>query len=201
MKPNKDLGTEHKAFAKMTNLAISTKHSVQISRYIRYKNVTFAKNFLEDVVAIKKAVPFRRFNRDLGHKAGMAAGRYPKNAAQQFLHLLKSVESNAQDKGLNTSNLKIVKILANKASIPQTGGRTRQGTKRTHLEVMVKEGKTSEKKSDKKVAEKKEATTPKVKAAPEVKEEAKAVPETKPEPVVEEKPEVKEEAKPEVSVQ
>lgn len=136
---NKTLGTEHRASAKMTNLPISTKQSIEISRYLRYKNTVFAKKFLGDVVLLRKAVPFRRFIQDMGHKAGMASGRYPQKAAQEFLRLIKSVEANAHAKGLNTANLKIIKILANKASIPLTGGRIQQGTKRTHLEVMVME--------------------------------------------------------------
>ena len=192
--------TEHQASVRMNNLPISTKHCVEISNYLRYKNTNLAKKFLEDVSTLKKAVPFKRFNRDRGHKPGMAAGRYPQKAAKEFLRLIKSAVSNAQDKGLNTSNLKIVKIMANKASVPLTGGRNRHGTKRTHLEIIVKEGKISEKtvkktaKNVKVIAEKPEAkkeTTPvKEESKPEVKEQAK--PEVKP---VEEKTVPKEEPK------
>ncbi|MDP3734197.1 MAG: 50S ribosomal protein L22 [Nanoarchaeota archaeon] len=138
------IGTEHRASAKMTNLPISTKQSIEISRYLRYKNTTFAKKFLGEVALLRKAVPFTRFTQDMGHKAGMAAGRYPQKAAREFLRLIKSVEANAHAKGLNTTNLKIVKLLANKASIPLTGGRIRHGTKRTHLEVMVMEALTEQ---------------------------------------------------------
>lgn len=174
MKNNNMKGTEHNASAKMTNLPISTKQSVEISNYLRYKNTAFAKKFLEDVTVLKKAVPFKRFNRDRGHKAGMAAGRYPQKAAKEFLLLVKSVEANAQAKGLNTGNLKIVKILANKASVPATGGRNRQGTKRSHIEIMVKEG------TDKSVAKKSKLKT-----------EKKVEPETKTAVIPEEKVEVK----------
>ena len=131
----------HAASARALNLAISTKHSVEISRYLRYKNTSFAKTFLEDVIELNKAVPFKRFTKDMGHKAGMSAGRFPEKAAREFLQLIKSVEANAQNKGLDTANLKIVKLLANKASIPFTGGRLQHAKKRTHLEVMVKERK------------------------------------------------------------
>ena len=57
-------------------------------------------------------------------------------------------------KGLDTANLKITKILANKASIPMTGGRHRRGTKRTHLELEVREF-ANKKKGDKKIEDKK----------------------------------------------
>lgn len=139
MKTKVKKGMEHRAFAKAMNLPISTKHSIEISRFLRYKNTHFAKRFLEEVMALKKAVPFNRFRRNIGHKAGMASGRYPQKAAKEFLRLVKSVEANAQIKGLNISNLKITKILANKASLPMTGSRHRRGTKRTHLEIEVKE--------------------------------------------------------------
>lgn len=133
-----NIGNEHTATAKATSLHVSTKHSIEISRALRYKTVAFAKDYLESVIEKEKAIPFRRFNSNVGHKAGMAAGRYPVKAAKEFLTLMKSVESNAQDKGL-ASDLKIIKIISNRASIPFTGGRNRTSTKRTHLEVEVKE--------------------------------------------------------------
>jgi len=212
---NQEIG--HFARAKTTNLSISTKHSVEISRFLRYKTTSFAKDYLQSVADLKKAVPFKKFNRDIGHKVGgMAAGRYPQKAAKEFLKLVNSVESNAQDKGLNTSSLKISKLIANKASIPMTGGRHRSGTKRTHLEIEVveaskikskkivsKETKT-EIKPQSKVEEKKEE----VKIEPKVEQSAikekskveKKEVETKKEiPVVEEKKEeVKVEPKPKV---
>lgn len=164
-------GIEHLASAKMKDVGISTKHSVEISNYLRYKSTAFAKQFLADVIALKKPVPFKKFNKDMGHKKGMSAGRFPQNAAREFLRLVNSVEANAQSKGLNTSSLKIIKILANKASIPFTGGRQRHGTKRSHLEIEVKEMGKKEKKESKK-GEKKEKVM-KEKKASEKKEESK----------------------------
>lgn len=152
---NITIGTEHRASAKMTNLPISTRQSIEISRFLRYKNTTFAKKFLGEVALLRKAVPFIRFIQDTGHKAGMASGRYPQKAAKEFLRLIKSVEANAHAKGLDTANLKIVKLLANKASIPLTGGRIRQGTKRTHLEVVVMEAVSSQGQSAKSAKSKK----------------------------------------------
>ena len=156
MKNNANLGKEHSAFAKALNLPISTKHSIEISKYLRHRNTEFAKNFLQDVVDLKKAVPFKTFKHNVGHKAGMAAGRFPQKAAKEFLSLVKSVEANAQMKGLNSSSLRIIKLLANKASVPFTGGRHRRGTKRTHLEIEVQEIE-GKKKVKKEKAETKEA--------------------------------------------
>ena len=147
------------ATAKANDLPISTKHSVEISRNLRYHSTSYAKQFLEGVASLRRAVPFKRFNKDRGHKAGMAAGQFPQKAAKEFLKLLHTVEANAQHKGLDAGNLKIVKILANKASIPFTGSRLRRKTKRTHLEVVVQDmggKKQTDKKKEEKIAQEKE---------------------------------------------
>ncbi len=138
-KKQNNVKDEHIAKASSLNLAISTKDCIEISNFLRYKPLSFAKAYLEEVIELKKAIPLKRFIRDIGHKKGMSSGRYPVKASKQFLVLLNSVEANAQFKGLNTSGLKITKLLSNKASIPSTGGRSRTGTKRTSLEIEVKE--------------------------------------------------------------
>lgn len=145
MKQENNVNEEHLAKASASSLSVSTKHSIELCSYLRYKTTAQAKSFLEDLIALKKPVPFKRFNKDVGHKPGMAAGRYPQKAAKEMLRLVKSVETNAQFKGLNTSNLKIKKLLANKASVPMTGGRHRRSTKRTHLEIEVVEKKQKKK--------------------------------------------------------
>lgn len=138
---NNQLNPGHFAVARALDIPVSTKHCIEICRSLRYKNTAYAKRFLEDVADLKRAVPFKKFYKDTGHKAGMAAGRFPQKAAKEILDLVKSVEANALVKGLNTSDLKITKIIANKASIPLTGGRRRTATKRSHVEIEVKEGK------------------------------------------------------------
>ena len=136
---NPKMESGHLAAARALNLPVSTKHCIEICNSLRYKDVSYAKQFLEEVVKLKRPVPFKRFVRNIGHKKGMATGRYPAKAAFEVLKLLKSVEANAHFKGLNTGSLKITKLVANKASIPFTGARHRTATKRTHLEVEVKE--------------------------------------------------------------
>ncbi len=147
---------EHFASASAKNLAISTKDCIEISNFLRYKNTAHVKSLLEEVISLKRAVPFKRFIRDTGHKAGMSAGKFPQKAAKSFLQLINSVEANAHYKGLNVSNLKITKLIANRASIPLTGGRRRAGTKRSHLEIEVKEMAVKEKKDKKKTVKKTE---------------------------------------------
>lgn len=129
------------ATAKGQNLSISTKHCIEICSWLRYRTTVQAKRLLDEVMRKKQAVPFKRFKRNIGHKPGMAAGRYPLKATQAVLQLINAVEANAQFKGLSTGQLKIVKILANRAAVPFTGGRRFRKTKRTHLEITVREKK------------------------------------------------------------
>ena len=122
------------------DLSISKKQSVEICNHIRHKSTSQAKKILEDAIALRKAIPFTRFNWNVGHRSGMGPGRYPQKAATEILALIKSAEANAQVKGLNTGNLSIVHINAQKAPTPHHYGRQR-GTKmkRTHIEVVLQE--------------------------------------------------------------
>ncbi len=180
---------DHSASAKAKSLPVSTKHCIVIGDNIRYKSTSEAKDILENVSSLKKAIPFRRFNRDMGHKAGIASGRYPQKAAKEIIKLIKSVEANAQVKGLDVENLKISKVISNKASAPMTGGRHRRGTKRTHVEIEVKEFSVKKKVKSEKNKTKIKSEKPAEKPVKEVKKELKA------------KPEVKEESKVDVKVE
>ena len=189
------------------SLPISTKVSVEICNFLRKRQLQNAKEILERVIKKDQAIPYKRFNMDVGHKPGkIASGRYPKKASTEILKIMKNVEANAQMKGFNTNNLEIIHLCAHRASRPWHHGRQRrQLMKRTHVEVVVAESAkkakpTIEKKETKQPAEtkkeqpKKEA---KVEAKPEPKPaepaEAKKVETKSAEPKVEAKPaEVKE---------
>lgn len=157
----KTIKPEHVAKASTKNAPVSTKHCIELCRWLRYKNTSEAKKMLEEVIALKIAVPYRKFVRDIGHRAGMSTGRYPQKASKEMLKLVKSVEANAQGKGLDISNLKIIRILANRAPTPFTGSRHRHGTKRSHIEIEVMERKSKSKDTkDKKEDNKNNQTHP-----------------------------------------
>ncbi|MBR9691213.1 50S ribosomal protein L22, partial [Candidatus Woesearchaeota archaeon] len=142
---------EHMAKATGRSLPISPKQSVEICNFIRNKNLQRAKKILDDVILEKIPVPYKRYNRSIGHKTGkLSVGRYPIKACKQILSILKSAESNAQTKGLNTSNLVITSLIANKGSKQYRYGRQRgRRMKRTHIEVVLEEKETgSQTKSD-----------------------------------------------------
>jgi len=142
------------------SLPVSLKHSVEICNFINGKTVEQSKAYLENVLTKEAAIPFKKFNKGVGHKKAIGPGRYPIKAVAEIKNLLESVEANAQFKGLNTSSLSIVHINANKASTQWHHGRQRRRQmKRTHIEIVVEETKKSE--SKKKSSTKKEIQKPK----------------------------------------
>ena len=142
------------------DLPISKKHSYEVCKFIRRRKLSRAKELMQEVIAGKKAVPYSRFNRDLGHKKStQGPGRYPIKTCKEILKILESVEANAQFKGMNTSNLVIAHLSAQEASRPWRYGRQRRRKmKRTHIEIMVKEGKKKAEKPKKEVKKKEEKT-------------------------------------------
>lgn len=182
----KDL-KENMAATHLRGLPISLKDSLIISKFIKGKNVQKVKTYLEEVVALKRAIPYTKYNGDRGHKRGnMAAGRYPVKAAKNFLTLIKSAESNAVAKGLNADKLIISAIIPNKGNVGYHYGRRRGlKTKSVHIQLYLEESAKAETKTvtkkkapakkEEKVEEKKEATE---KPKAEVKEEKKDEPKT-----------------------
>jgi ribosomal protein L22 len=129
--PKKD---EAVAFGR--NLHMSKKHGVYICRFIKNKKVDDALKDLEDVRKMKKAVPFRG---EIPHRRGkgMMSGRYPINAAELFISMLKSLKGNVIVNGMDLERARIVMASANWARRPMRSDR-RQG-KRTHVVLRVRE--------------------------------------------------------------
>ncbi len=126
------------AVVNVKNLEISTKKSIEIANFIRYKNLDDAKNILQRVVKKKQPVPYKRHNKDIPHRKGMMAGRYPVKTSKIILKLLNSVQANAQNKGLS-SNLFISQMIVNQGNKQMHYGRHRGKMKRTHIKIVVKE--------------------------------------------------------------
>jgi large subunit ribosomal protein L22 len=136
------------------DIDISFKQSIEITRTIRKMEISKAKAYLQRVIDKKQPQAFHRFTNGLGHKPGIAAGRYPIRASKAILSLVKEAETNAQTRGLGTCI--IIHASAQKARRPMHYGRhPRLRMKRTHVEIVVKE--TESKKEDKKEPKKKGA--------------------------------------------
>ncbi|MBW2994784.1 50S ribosomal protein L22 [Candidatus Woesearchaeota archaeon] len=150
------------------DLTISKKHSVEICRFIRKKKLSKAKELLNKVLKKEIAVPYQKHTWNLAHKKStQGPGRYPLKAVKAILGLVEAVEANAQFKGMNTGNLVIEHINAHQASRPWHFGRQRRRKmKRTHVEIIVKEGvkkKEEIKKPEEKKVEKKEVKKEEIK--------------------------------------
>jgi large subunit ribosomal protein L17e len=69
---------------------------------LRKLSLTKAKSYLEDVIAHKQAIPFRRYCGGVGRTAQAKSrhsngqGRWPVKSARFILDLLKNAESNAE---------------------------------------------------------------------------------------------------------
>ena len=136
--------TENCAKAVGLGLPISRKDSTMVCKAVRGMTVPKAKKFLEEVVALKKAVPFTKYNMDLAHRAGMASGKYPVKVCSHILKLLKGAEANAQFKGLSTASLVVKHAVAQKGPTTMRFGRQRAQAKRTHIELVLEEVKRQE---------------------------------------------------------
>ncbi len=152
---SKEYNKETMAKAMGRSLPISTKQAIEICNFIRGKNIQKMKVFLGGVIKKEKVVPFTRFNKGVGHKPGNGSGRYPIKTSEEILDLLKSAEVNAQFKVLNTANLVIGHISANKASDSWHYGRQRRRKmKRTNMEIILVEKAQKDEKVPKKIDKK-----------------------------------------------
>ncbi len=131
-----------RVWARMRDQPISIKHAVEVARALRGKPLREAMRLLEDVIALRKPIPYRRYVQEsAAHKPGMGPGRYPVKTATVFLSLLKLAEANARHAGLDADTLIIIHCKADKAARPFKPGRhTRRVYKRAHIEVAVAPG-------------------------------------------------------------
>ena len=120
------------------SINLSTKYAVEICRFIRGKKIDTAIGDLEMVINKKRAVPMRG---EYGHKKGIAGGRYPKQASEKFIMLLKSLQSNVVANGVE--NAIVFEASANKAQSPFGRGGIKR--KRTHVRLIAKSKKGNKK--------------------------------------------------------
>eukprot|EP00920_Eleutheroschizon_duboscqi_P026162 GHVT01064689.1.p1 GENE.GHVT01064689.1~~GHVT01064689.1.p1 ORF type:complete len:195 (+),score=39.45 GHVT01064689.1:836-1420(+) len=115
-------------------LRVHFKNTFETAAAIRHDKaglpmkVSVARRFLEDVVAHKRCVPFRKFRGGVGRTAQAkefkhTQGRWPEKSCKVLLHLLKNAEANAEMKNLDVRSLVIEHIMVNRAQ---------QGRRRTY---------------------------------------------------------------------
>ncbi|ASI98221.1 50S ribosomal protein L22 [Thermococcus celer] len=129
------------------DLRISPKHSVELLREIRGMMLNDALKYLDDVIALRRPVPMKRFNDSQGHKPGrgFGPGRYPVKVARAVKKVLLNAKNNAEGKGLDPDRLRIIHAAAHRGPvlrgyIPRAFGRaTPFNEETTHIEIVVEE--------------------------------------------------------------
>jgi large subunit ribosomal protein L22 len=143
-----ELDPEKAVKASGREIRVSHKNTREVCRTIKGMMLTQAKAYLKDVMIKKKAVPYKRFTKKLGHRHGLEkafVGKYPIKAAKQVLKVLEGAEANAENKGLDTDRLRIIHAAASqgmklKRFKPRAQGRaTPKFEILTHIEIALEE--------------------------------------------------------------
>ena len=143
-----ELDPEKTVKASGRQIKISPKAAREVCAMIKGMNLDRARNFLENVIQKKSAVPFKRYNKKVPHRRGLeksAAGRFPVKAAKHILKILDSAESNALYKGLDVDALKVFHASAYpgmkiKRYIPRAMGRSSpRFDVLCHIEIVLKQ--------------------------------------------------------------
>ena len=139
--------------AALRDKSISHKHSREIALAVKGKSIEKAREFLENVLTKKIAVPYRRYNNEVAHRSniqdGFSSGRFPRKATGEFLKLLDNLESNAEYKGMDLDRLKIISVTVHKGTklkrfTPRAMGRASpKYDTLVHVEMLAMEGRTS----------------------------------------------------------
>jgi large subunit ribosomal protein L22 len=135
------------ARARGVEIPMSPKKTYEVLNAIRGLPVDRARTFLEEVIALERPVPFRRYNQETAHKRATGPGRFPKKVAMNVLQILESARENAEYEGLDTDRL-FVRVAATargrirKASMPRAQGRgTQWNEQTTNVEIVLAERK------------------------------------------------------------
>lgn len=126
-------------------LHCSPKDSRNICYAIRGMNVDAAKQYLEEIVEMKRALPAVFHKQKVAHRKGIGPGTYPQKAARYMLKVLKNAENNAEYKGFDVENLKITHASAYRGRVirgfmPRAQGRATDWNKKTtNIEIILEE--------------------------------------------------------------
>jgi large subunit ribosomal protein L22 len=142
------LNPEKTAKASGREVKVSHKAAREICRSLKGMMLSNAKEYLRDVTEKKRAVPYARYTKKLGHRHGLDgkfAGRYPIKAAGVVLNVLKAAQANAENKGLDIERLRIFHASAypgmkQKRYTPRAHGRASpKYNVLTHIEIVLDE--------------------------------------------------------------
>ena len=111
----KELDETRTVKASLREVDLSPKWSREVCRAIIGLTIPEARNLMEDVIEMKRMIPYRRYKRKRAHHAQTRGpGGYPIKVARLMLKLLESLEANADFKGLDPDEVVIVHAAAHK---------------------------------------------------------------------------------------
>ena len=104
------------------DLRIKPTPEREVCAVIKGMKLEQAKRYLEKVIQLKQSVPFRRHKKKQAHRKDLKqynwyAGRYPQKTAARIYEILTSVESNAEFKGLDTEQCRIIHAATHRGRI------------------------------------------------------------------------------------
>lgn len=132
------------------NLNISPKHAREVTRAIKGMTLENAMDYLDDVMALKRSIPFKRHNKKMSHRSDLASyrwhsGRYPFKACREIKKVLENVENNAIFKGLDSEKMRLTHIISQharklKGMMPRAqGSSSPKYNTLVHIEVVAEE--------------------------------------------------------------
>jgi len=124
------------ALVRAPSVHMSKRHGMYICSFIKGKSIEMAISDLEQVILLKKAVPFKG---EIPHRKGkgMMSGRYPVAAAKLFIPMLKNLRGGVIFNEMDLAKTRISLAHANWSSRPQRKG-GRKG-KRSYIIIEAKE--------------------------------------------------------------
>ena|SRR3989338_6784402 len=141
--------------ARGNSLRVHFKNTRETAMAIQGMSLFRAQAYLQNVLAHKEAIPFRRFKGGVGRKAqaknliGGTQCRWPKKSVEHVLSLLQNAGSNAQAKGLSLEKLHVCHVQVQQA--PKQRRRTYRAHGRigpymcspSHIEMILEEQETA----------------------------------------------------------
>lgn len=126
-------------------LHCSRKDMQNIAYAIKGMKTEEAKRYLQNIIDMKQPLRAIYHKRKRAHKKGIGPGSYPEKAARYMLKTLENAENNAEYKGFDPENMKIVHVSAYggrviRGIMPRAHGRaTDKNTRTTNIEVILEE--------------------------------------------------------------
>ena len=135
------------AAARGTGLNVSPKAAREVCKAIKGMDLEKAKSYLERVIKMNQAVPFKRHDGKVGHRRGkgISTGRYPVKTAAAILKVIESAGNNGEAIHIDIENWRILHIATSRgvsveSRFPRARGRaTPKMRESANVEVVLEE--------------------------------------------------------------